>query len=248
MFVVLFPYFQAVLGWSATRSIAGLVPMIAVMMLASALAPKAAEALGAQVTILIGVDTAAAGLALMAALVSVDGGYLSVLPGMTVIGLGMGLTTTPSTEAITSSLPAERQGIASALNDVTREAGGALGIALLGAVLDAGYRGAIAPALASVPDGVADEAAKGIGRAFAAAEQTDAEQANSVIRAAQTAFVHGWANSMWVGAIGMTVLFVWLLLRSPRRERPAEVADAVDDAAVLPETPAVATSVANVES
>ncbi|WP_211257704.1 hypothetical protein [Lentzea albidocapillata] len=48
------------------------------------------------------------------------------------MGMGMGLSMPPATEAITSSLPVERQGVASALNDVTREFGTALGIALLG--------------------------------------------------------------------------------------------------------------------
>jgi hypothetical protein len=38
-------------------------------------------------------------------LVSVEGGYLAVLPGMLAMGLGMGLSMTPSTEAITGSLP-----------------------------------------------------------------------------------------------------------------------------------------------
>jgi hypothetical protein len=59
---------------------------------------------------------------------------------MLVIGLGMGLAMTPSTEAITVSLPLERLGVASALNDTTREFGSALGVALLGAVLASGYR------------------------------------------------------------------------------------------------------------
>jgi hypothetical protein len=68
------------------------------------------------------------GLALMAILVSVDGGYFSILPGYVVMGIGMGLAMTPSTEAITSSLSRERQGVASALNDVAREFGSALGI------------------------------------------------------------------------------------------------------------------------
>ncbi|MEU9833423.1 hypothetical protein AB0D67_18025 [Streptosporangium sp. NPDC048047] len=70
-------------------------------------------------------------MALMALFVSVSGGHLSVLPGLLAMGVGMGLSTTPSTEAITASLPREKQGAASALNYVTREFGTALGVALL---------------------------------------------------------------------------------------------------------------------
>ena len=129
VFIVLFPYFQGVLGWSALRSTAALLPMGLLMMASSGLAPKLATAVGNRTTSLAGIGIAGGGLATMAMLVSVDGGYLSVLPGMLVIGTGMGLTMTPSTEAITASLPADRQGVASALNDTTREravGGGAL--------------------------------------------------------------------------------------------------------------------------
>ncbi|MER6950937.1 hypothetical protein ABT294_43670 [Nonomuraea sp. NPDC000554] len=94
-----------------------------------------------------GILLAGAGLAVMAAIVSVGGGYLSFLPGMLAMGIGMGLSMTPSTEAITSALPQERQGVASALNDVTREFGTALGVALLGALLSSGTGAAVMAAL-----------------------------------------------------------------------------------------------------
>lgn len=84
-----------------------------------------------------------AGLALMALLVSADGGYLTILPGMLAMSAGMGLSMTPSTEAVTGSLPSEKQGVASALDDATREFGTAPGVALLGALLSAGYRSSV---------------------------------------------------------------------------------------------------------
>jgi predicted MFS family arabinose efflux permease len=70
----------------------------------------------------------------------------------------MGLSMGPSTEAITTAVPREQQGIASALNDVTREFGTALGVALLGAVLTTGYRNAIDSQLQGIPTTVADTA------------------------------------------------------------------------------------------
>ena len=71
---------------------------------------------------------------MLATMVSVEGGYLSLLPGLMVFGVGVGLLMSPSTAAITESLPAEKQGVASALNDTVRELGGAIGIALLGSL------------------------------------------------------------------------------------------------------------------
>ena len=75
-----------------------------------------------------------------AVLADPDGGYLSVLPGMLVLGAGVGLSMSPSTAAITSSLPEEKQGVASALNDTVREMGGAVGHRPDRSVLNSGYR------------------------------------------------------------------------------------------------------------
>ena len=104
-------------------------------------------------------------LGLLATMPSVDGGYWSVAPGLAVVGLGMGLAMTPSTTAITESLPLEQQGVASALNDTVREIGGAVGVALLGSVLNASYSSAIAPTASALPDRAASAVEDGIGRA-----------------------------------------------------------------------------------
>jgi EmrB/QacA subfamily drug resistance transporter len=210
IFVVLFPYFQAVLGWSALVSTLALMPMAVLMMAASGLAPRLAARIGARATMAAGIALGGIGLALMAVLVSVDGGYRSVLPGMIAMGLGMGLSMTPSTEAITASLPRERQGVASALNDVTRELGTALGVALLGAVLTAGYGSAIGARLEGVPAAAAAEARQGIASALTVEGQ------EALVRAAQESFVLGWRQAMWTGVVVMALLLVFVLLRGPR--------------------------------
>ncbi|MGW2625416.1 MFS transporter [Micromonospora taraxaci] len=229
IFVVLFPYFQAVLGWSGLRSTLALMPMAAMMMFASGLAPRVAARAGTRATMAAGILLGGAGLALMATLVSVNGGYLAILPGMLAMGLGMGLTQTPSTEAITSALPRERQGVASALNDVTREFGTALGVALLGAVLTAGYRNAINGRLDTIPGDTADTAREGIANAIATAD-TAGTRAPALIRAAQESFVDGWQQAMWAGVAVMTILFVYVLARGPRRTAPITPATAPNSA------------------
>ncbi|GHE15531.1 hypothetical protein GCM10010339_90490 [Streptomyces alanosinicus] len=140
----------------------------------------------------VGIALAGIGLAIMAVFVfvSVDGGYLSILPGMLAMGIAMGLSMTPSCEAITSSLPREKQGVASADNDVTREFGTALGVALLGALLSAGYRTAIDDRLDSIPRGTADTAREGIANAVEAAGSAGS-RAQDLVHAAQQSFVDG---------------------------------------------------------
>lgn len=216
IFVVLFPFLQAVLGWSALRATLALMPMALLMMLASGLAPKVASRCGARGTMATGIFLAGSGLALMASLVSVDGGYPAVLPGMLAMGLGMGLSMTPATEAITGSLPRESQGVASALNDVTREFGTALGVALLGAVLSAGYTRAIEGELDGVPHHLAEAAREGVANAAAATDGAGLP-AQALLRVAQESFVDGWQEAMWAGAAVMAVLFVYVLARGPKR-------------------------------
>jgi EmrB/QacA subfamily drug resistance transporter len=228
IFLVLFPYFQAVLGWSALRSAVALLPMAVVMMPMSTLAPRVAERIGTRTTMLSGVAIFAVGLATLALRASVEGGYMSVLPGLVIIGLGMGLTMTPATAAITETLPAEKQGVASALNDTSREVGGALGVALLGSVLSSGYRSAIEPSLSGLPDELAEPAREGIGGAFAAAAQAG-DQGPQIIDAAQHAFVDGWVQSMWIGVAMAAVAFVYLLVRGPRSTDGVAVVEARHD-------------------
>ncbi|MEV5357412.1 MFS transporter [Streptomyces sp. NPDC052693] len=213
--VVLFPFFQAVLGWSGLLSTVALMPMAVMMMAASGLAPVLAPRIGTRPTMATGVALAALGLALMALFVSVDGGYPSLLPGLLAIGFGMGLSMTPSTEAITASLPRHEQGVASALNDVTRELGTALGVALLGALVSAGYRHAIDDRLGGVPPEAAATARDGIANAVEVAPGTGTHAPN-LLHAARQAFVDGWQQSMWAGVALMGALFAYVALRGPR--------------------------------
>lgn len=217
--VVLFPFLQLVLGWSALHATVGMLPMALVMMASSVLAPKVAQRSGRRSTMALGAGLVAAGLVLMATLISVDGGYLTVLPGMLTLGFGMGLTMTPSTEAITSSLPRDKQGLASALNDVTREFGTAIGVALLGAVLTAGYRNAIDPQLDGIPVDLAAPAREGLANAVAAVGGRDGGSA-ALIDAAQQSFIDGWQQAMWVGAATMAALFLFIILRPETVDRP----------------------------
>jgi EmrB/QacA subfamily drug resistance transporter len=217
IFLVLVQFLQTVAGYSALRAAASLLPMAAVMMPLSTMAPTIAKRIGTRTTLMIGAALFAAGLVLLATMVSVDGGYWSILPGLLVLGVGIGLLMSPSTTAITESLPEEHQGVASALNDTVREFGGAVGIALLGSVLNAGYRSSVSASTGELPPDLAHRVEEGIGSAFAAADELGA-QAPAVLGAARQALVDGWQLSMWVGVVMAAAVFGYVLVRGPRRE------------------------------
>jgi EmrB/QacA subfamily drug resistance transporter len=225
LFLVLVQFLQAVLGWSALHASVGLLPMAVLMMPLSAISPTVAERLGTRTTLLMGTGVFGVGIAVLAIMASADGGYWSILPGLAILSVGMGLAMTPSTTAITGALPAEKQGVASALNDTARELGGAFGVALLGSVLNAGYQSGVASAAQSLPPGMQEPVEAGIGSALAVSSQLG-DQGAPVAEAARNAFVDGWQSAMWFGVALAGIAFVYVLVRGPRDEASGH--DALD--------------------
>ncbi|MCU1396595.1 MAG: putative drug resistance transporter [Ilumatobacteraceae bacterium] len=212
LFLVIVQFLQAVLGFSAVRGAVSLLPMAAMMMPLSTISPKLADRYGVRALLTAGSLFVGGGLVQMALFGSVDGGYLSVLPGLLLVGIGMGLSMTPGTTAITSSLPEDKQGVASALNDTVREVGGALGIALLGSVLNSGYQSNVAGATNGLPVEAANAVKEGIGGAYTVVGSLG-DRGPRVLLAAKDAFVHGWVLSLWVGAamaiVGAVIVYAW---------------------------------------
>jgi len=118
--------------------------------------------------------------------------------------------------------------VASALNDTVREFGGAIGIALLGSVVNAGYRSSVSSATGGLTPALAQRVEAGIGSAFAASGDLGT-QAPQVLDAARHALVDGWQLSMWVGVAMAAGVFLFLLVRGPAR-RAERALPTVDDA------------------
>jgi EmrB/QacA subfamily drug resistance transporter len=231
IFLVLVQFFQAALGYSAIRASMALMPMALLMLPLSNAAPLITRRIGVRSILTMGTGLVAVGLAMLAAMADIDGGYWSVLPGLLVIGTGVGLSMTPSTSAITESLPPEEQGVASALNDTVRELGGALGIALIGSILSAGYRASVGEVSSQLPPEVASVVDEGIGGAVAVAAQAG-PAAEPLLLAAREAFVDGWVRSMWVaaGVAALTAAFVAVWTPRHVRDTAAPDRDGLDTA------------------
>ncbi len=200
-FLVVIQLLQAVLGYSAVTAAAGLLPMAAAMMSLSPIAPRIAKRYGLANVLSLGAAMMAVAFVWLGL---ADDSYLAVLPPLVLLGLAMGLSMSPATTAITESLPSERQGLASALNDTVREAGSALGIALIGSTLTSGYADSITATTDTLPPELAEPVGEGIGQALAVAAQLGPEGA-AVAQAAQTAFLDGWTMAMFVAAAAAAV-------------------------------------------
>src|SRR5699024_12154455 len=113
---------------------AGMLPLAVGMMGSSRGSVKVVGRLGRARTVLVGLTILTAALFALSRLDS-DVDYWLLFTTLPFLGVGMGLSMTPSTSLLTEELPREEQGVASAVNDLSRELGGALGIAVMGSIL-----------------------------------------------------------------------------------------------------------------
>lgn len=151
---------QFVLGYSALEAGVRLLPISLVLGAVSPLSARLVERLGTKVVVTAGLLTVAVGLAMISTF-TMGSSYGDLLGGMLVMAAGMGLTMAPATESIMGSLPPAQAGVGSAVNDTTRELGGALGVAVLGSLLASGYASTLGE---SLPGGVLPAEVTGVVR------------------------------------------------------------------------------------
>ncbi|MFE0591259.1 MFS transporter [Micromonospora echinospora] len=159
---------------------------------------------------------AAAGLGVLA-ITEGAAGYAGLAAGLILVGLGIGMAFTASTDAILSAVPRERAGAASAISEMSYELGVALGIALLGTLHMALYR-------AGLPDlsGLTVPAREAVTDSLAAGTQALAgtgEQGAQVLAAARDAFAHGMQITSAIAAVllVLSALIAWKVIPSGRR-------------------------------
>jgi hypothetical protein len=125
------------------------------------------------------------------------------------------------------AVPKEKSGVASAMNDVTRQVGGSLGTAVIGSLITSLYGSRIADSVATLPDAARTAAEDSIGQANAVAAQLPAEQGQHVMDAAAKAFTDALGIGFAVAAGCALVAAVVVKLKLPARHQgdPAEVVE-----------------------
>ena len=226
IFLVILQYMQLLLGYSALKAAVALLPMTFVMIPISTVAAPLSMRFGQKLIGGSGLAITAVGLVAFSTL-NVHSGFATLLVAQVILAVGVGLAMTPATNAIVTSLPTAKQGVASAVNDTTREIGTALGIAIMGSMFNSGYRRALLGHLSGVPAGAAAQARQGPGLALNAAHQLG-QAGDGLAAAARTAFTSGMRFSMLMGAGLLVLAATYVALRGP--SRLDEVADdAIDE-------------------
>ncbi len=233
-FFLLTQYLQLVVGYSAFQAGLRTLPMALSMMVVAPSSARVVERFGARRVIVTGLLLVTAGL-LSLSLLDASTPYFRLALSLVVLALGMGLTMPPSTTLIMTSLPLGKAGVGSAVNDTTRELGGALGVAILGSLLASSYKSGLSSALDGVPAPAVEAARSSLGGALAVAERLGGGVGGALGDAARSAFVDGLGIAVLVGA-AMTLLgaaFVaWYLpggrsadVAAGAEPRPAETTD-----------------------
>jgi hypothetical protein len=199
-------YFQVVKGYGPLGTGVRLLPVAVAVAVASVLGTRLAVRIGNKAVVAGGLLCYAAALA-WTATSSQSTSYLTIAAAGTLLGLGMGLTQAPATEAVMGAVPVHKAGIGSAVNTATRLFGGTLGVAVVGSTAASLYAGRLAATLpAGVPAPVAGTAKGSVGGAMAAAAQIgDPVLARQLGDAAVLAFLHSFAGGCLVAA-GVAVL------------------------------------------
>jgi len=210
---VMLQYVQFVLGYSPLLAGVALAPLAVAMMGLSPRVPKLLERFGPARVAPLGLLLMSGGFAIFST-ADQHSTYWLLLAGLAPLGIGMALATTPATTAIVSSLPQAKQGVASAVNDLAREVGGALGIAVLGSALTDRYQAGVGDAAAHLPAGLAGHARDALPAALAIADRMGAHGA-ALATSAQAAFVDGLGLAMAIAAASVAAAAAFVVWRAP---------------------------------
>ena len=225
-------YVQNVLGYSPARAGFAALPLSAMMLAVSPASARLDERFGTRRVVTAGLLTVASGLALVLTW-SVDSPYALIALSLGVVGTGLGLAFTPATNAIMGSVPPDKAGVGSAMNDLTREVGGALGIAVFGSIVTLRYQGYFREALESLPPedaervsaDLAETISESLTGALEAAKGLAPQDADRVVDAARQAFLDGQSLAVAIG-VGITLaaaaLAWWKLPSEPTSSERSE--------------------------
>ncbi len=193
-------HLQFVLGYDPLGAGLRSLPFAIVLLVVANTTPRLVRWAGTRAVITTGLGVVAVAMAYRAGF-TVHSGYPAIMVSQCVFALGMGLTIAPATASIMGSVSAGRAGVGSAINDTTRQVGGALGVAVMGSIGASIYRHSASRALAGSNVGPAGttNALDSIGSALGAASSLPAGAAQSVTAAAKQAFIRGLDISSMVG-------------------------------------------------
>lgn len=223
-FFFLGQFLQSVQGYTPFEAGVRLLPMAAVSFVSAAASARIANIIGTKFTVGIGIMLGAVGFFYLASISNVDATYGRIALAMCITSLGIGLVMSPATNSVMGSIPVAQSGVGSAMNNTTRQIGAALGVAVLGTLLNSTYLAEINGVKWPVPlPAQAMEAIRSSIQGAHIVAQNVANQypqlAQLIVSKSNEAFVSGARHSLVISGIIMAIASVLTVLILPSRVR-----------------------------
>jgi MFS transporter, DHA2 family, multidrug resistance protein len=223
-FLFVAQYLQLVLGLSPLQAGLWSLPSALGFIVGSNLAPRLLRHLRPAWVIGVGLGMGAVGLGVLTQVGGSHQGDLVILGGASLlVSLGLAPVFTATTDLVVSSAPPQRAGAASGISETGAELGGALGIAILGSIGVAVYRGQLADTLpAGIPAQAAAVARDTLGGAVGVAARLPASAGVALVDAAREAFARGMQLTVSLSATVAVVVAVMATILLREVPVPAE--------------------------
>ncbi|MEO8696796.1 MAG: DHA2 family efflux MFS transporter permease subunit [Acidimicrobiales bacterium] len=195
-------YFQSVLGYSTLKAGSMLIPQALLMMVFAPMSTRWVHRFGNKVVVVFGMVVVTGTLLAMTTF-QTNSSTLHVIAITSLLGFGMAHVMPAATESIMGSLPREKAGVGSAMNDTTRQVGGAVGVGLLGSILSSRYGSHVTSGLAGIaPSSLVDRAKDSIGSALGVAQNDPAAESirTQITATARSSFVSGMHTTLFIAA------------------------------------------------
>jgi predicted MFS family arabinose efflux permease len=218
-------YLQDAHGYSALRAGAAMVPLAFGLVAGSVSSIKLVARFGTTRVVLAGL-LGLGGLLATSLVWTADMAYWPLGLWFFATALSMGWIMGPATDAVMGAVPEEKAGVASAMNDVTRQVGGSLGTAIIGSLISSLYASRLGDAVAGLPREARTAAEDSIGRANSVAEKLPVAEGARLTIAAADAFTQAMGIGFTVAAGAALVAAIAVKLWLPAKHgKPAKVVE-----------------------
>jgi EmrB/QacA subfamily drug resistance transporter len=230
-------YLQAVLGYSTVKAGAVLLPQAVMLMIFAPMSNTWVQRWGNKWVVATGLVVVSASFVCFA-FFQPDSSAAVVIAVTMLMGLGMANIMAPCTDSIMGSLPRAKAGVGSAVNDTTRQMGGAIGVAVFGSLMASHFSHTVADKLDGiVPGGLLEGVRDNVAQAINVARSAPAARpfTGPIVTAANDSFIGGLHLVGFVAAVVTLIAAVGVVRFLPARPRelaPAALPD--DEAAPAP--------------
>ncbi len=219
-------FFQSVQGYTPLETGFLMLPMALTTVVGAAVSSRLSGRFGIKLMVSLGLLLASGGFLYLSHFATADATYATAVVGLCLTALGIGFAMPTATDSIMGSVPVDKAGVGSAMNDTTRQIGGALGIAILGTIMNRTYLTSVDNLLSSnllfriIPEQGIEAIRMGIqGAHMVAAQLPVPAMADTLQQTTSAAFVIGMKDALQVGTVILFIAALITLAILPARVR-----------------------------